>query len=508
MRIPLQSNEVWWGGCVNEGHLMPYGGRKFFERDLLGNNDNNQSAPFLVSNNGRYLWSDEPFKFTFHGNVLHILGGKPILRTAGTNLREGFLAASKKHFPPSQIHPPSIFFSAAQFNTWIELHYEQEQEAILRYATSILDAGYRPGILMIDDGWQTTYGDWTFHPRLFPAPAKLIQKLQKMGFKVMLWVCPYVTPDTNLFRLLRDKGYLIRTSDGKPAICEWWNGHSAALDLSNDEAASWFKGSLRKLSKEFGVDGFKFDGADFPHYRKEWIYKNARHSNAIAEAYARIGLSFPLNEFRSCWKMGGQPLAQRLCDKPHSWDNSGLARLIPGILAQGLIGHAFSCPDMVGGGEYQNFQANKSNLDQELFVRYAQCSALMPMMQFSAAPWRVLDAKHAALCLEASRLHESYSKMIVGYAKLAAKTGEPIIRSLEYVFPHQGYEKILHQFMMGDHLLVAPVLTKGAKTRKVTLPPGLWQDDTGVSHQGPAVIEVTTPLERLPHFLLQKSRAK
>jgi len=508
MRIPLQSNEVWWGGCVNDGSLMPYGGRKFFERDLLGHNDNNQAAPFLVSSKGRYLWSDDPFKFTIRANVLHILGGKPILRSGGNHLRAGFLSASKRHFPPSQTHPPSILFAAPQFNTWIELHYEQEQEAILRYASSILEAGYKPGVFMIDDGWQTAYGDWTFHPRLFPDPQKLIQKLQQMGFKVMLWVCPYVTPDTHLFRHLRDKGFLLRSGDGKPAICEWWNGHSAALDLSHDEAAIWFKGSLRKLSKDYGVDGFKFDGADFFHYRKDWIYKSARHPNAIAEAYARLGLSFPLNEFRACWKMGGQPLTQRLCDKLHSWGDNGLAHLIPGMLAQGIMGHPFSCPDMIGGGEYQSFHASSNHIDQELFVRYAQCSALMPMMQFSAAPWRVLDSKHAALCLEASRLHESFSKMIVGYVKQAAKTGEPIVRSMEYSFPHRGYERILDQFLLGDQLLVAPVLTKGAKSRKVTLPPGLWQDDTGTSHQGPTVIDVETPLERVPNFLMQKPRTK
>ncbi len=39
---------------------------------------------------------------------------------------------------------------------------------------------------------------------------------------------------------------------------------------------------------------------------------------------------------------------------------------------------------MIGGGEYLNFLENSSNLDEELFVRYAQCATLMPMMQFSA----------------------------------------------------------------------------------------------------------------------------
>jgi hypothetical protein len=46
--------------------------------------------------------------------------------------------------------------------------------------------------------------------------------------------------------------------------------------------------------------------------------------------------------------MGGQPLAQRLHDKPPLWGARGLLSLVPECIAQGLIGHPFVCPDMVG----------------------------------------------------------------------------------------------------------------------------------------------------------------
>ncbi|MCQ5090565.1 glycoside hydrolase, partial [Ruthenibacterium lactatiformans] len=95
--------------------------------------------------------------------------------------------------------------------------------------------------------------------------------------------------------------------------------------------------------------------------------------------------------------------------------------LIPNTLTQGMLGYAFSCPDMIGGGENANFTANSDKLDDELFVRYAQCAALMPMMQFSAAPWRELPPKAAELCVQAAKLHEQYTEDILALAKHAAQ---------------------------------------------------------------------------------------
>merc|ERR1712032_1683933 len=95
-------------------------------------------------------------------------------------------------------------------------------------------------------------------------------------------------------------------------------------------------------------------------------------------------------------------------------------------------------------------------LDQELFVRMAQTSALFPMMQFSLAPWKMLDAEHLKHCIVASKLRAQLATYIFELAIHASKTGEPIIRHMEYVFPGAGYERVMDQFMLGDDVLVAP----------------------------------------------------
>jgi len=122
------------------------------------------------------------------------------------------------------------------------------------------------------------------------------------------------------------------------------------------------------------------------------------------------------------------------------------------------------------------------------------------MMQFSAAPWRVLDKQHLSYCVEAAKLHSQMGETIAQLAEHAAKTGEPIMRHMAYVFPEGGYEQISDQFMLGDDILVAPVLKKGAVTRKIVFPEGKWLGDDGSEISGPCTVEVDAPLSRLPWY--------
>jgi alpha-glucosidase len=172
------------------------------------------------------------------------------------------------------------------------------------------------------------------------------------------------------------------------------------------------------------------------------------------------------------------------------------------MAAAGLLGHLFVCPDMIGGGFLNSFKPGVP-VDQELFVRSAQVHALSPMMQFSVAPWRVLDKEHLALVKAAVDLRQKFAPRILALARKCAKSGEPMLRSMEYAFPGNGYAAVKDQFVMGDFLIVAPQVEKEVESREVSLPAGRWLADDGETFTGPARITVKTPLSRLPHFVAQ-----
>ena len=132
---------------------------------------------------------------------------------------------------------------------------------------------------------------------------------------------------------------------------------------------------------------------------------------------------------------------------------------------------------MIGGGEYLNFQENSDRLDEELFVRHAEIACLLPVMQFSAAPWRVLKEENFERIKESVRTREMYRAYIEKVWHHAEETGEPIVRYMEYEFPGQGMERLNTQFMLGDRLLVAPICEKGKNSRYVDLPEGTWEKE-------------------------------
>lgn len=496
-QINLLDGEYWWGGIVHDGSNMPMGDSDF-GRDLAKEQFGNQTAPFLVSNKGRYLWSSGPFSYNFKNRVLIIESSiSDIVFSEGhQNMRNAYLDAARKYFPASGEIPDELMFTKPQFNCWIEMMYEPTGEKMIRYAETLIERDIPAGVIMIDDNWQDDYGVWDFHSGRFPKPNETIDRLHELGFKVMLWICNYVSPDSLTFRNLEQKGYLVKNTNGDTAIVHWWNGYSGMLDLTNPDAVKWFKGQLDHLVNEYGIDGFKFDAGDPEVYNDGFVTHKKVSGVEYCELWAKLGLDYKLNEYRACWKMQNQALAQRLCDKHHVWDRQrGVAALIPNGLMQGIIGYAYNCPDLIGGGDYLCFLDNP-DLDEELVVRYAQCAALFPMMQFSVSPWRVLDAVNLGYCIDAAKLHCEFGAEILELAKHSAKTGEPIIRHMEYVFPGCGYEKIDDQFMLGDDVLVAPVVTPKTYVRKVVFPAGTWQ---GVNEtvEGPCEKLCDSPIETL-----------
>lgn len=511
MIIKMLKDECWWGGTVGNATIQPFNETTKYHFDFRKDAPN-QTMPLFLSSCGRVIWSETPFYISFDlGNIE--IEGEASIETAGNTLKEAYLYASNKHFKFENKYIPEEFFKTAQYNTWMQFTYEPTEEKVLKYAHDIVDNGFIPGVLIIDEGWHGRYGLWEFDKYKFPHPKEMIDELHGLGFKVMLWVVPYVTPDGRDFDLSLwpevNKYYktqYLRNEEGKVALCEWWNGISAVLDMTKESDRVFLKQKLDKLQNEYGVDGFKFDGGAIDGFTERWLVNGKfpkEHSpHKLNEAWNEFGEMYAYSELKDSYKQGGKAIVSRLQDRHHSWDKDGINTLIPSGIVQGLIGYPYVCPDMIGGGAWADKDLGLVKFDEELFVRMGQCSALFPMMQFSWAPWEALSKDGLEILKEAANIHKSVADYIVELVNNAKLTGEPIVRSLEYNYPHKGYEKIMNQFMLGDKILVAPIIEKGITKQKIQLPMGKWQSkvDNKV-YEGDKIVEFEVDINTLNWFV-------
>ena len=213
MLVDMLPGEEWRGAATYFGAKMPFGRGSIVEIDLRAYNYSNQYSSLLLSNRGRVLWCDVQAKFSISNGVIAVEARKkPVLTQAGKTLRDAFLFASKTYFPPNGKTPDLLFFAAPQYNTWIELTYNQNEKDILAYAQSMLDNGCPPGVFMIDDTWQCDYGDWNFDGRRFSNPKGMVKKLHEMGlekvsFDEILKTAGSSVGRPHLTRHLMEKGY-------------------------------------------------------------------------------------------------------------------------------------------------------------------------------------------------------------------------------------------------------------------------------------------------------------
>jgi len=97
-------------------------------------------------------------------------------------------------------------------------------------------------------------------------------------------------------------------------------------------------------------------------------------------------------------------------------------------------------------------------------------------------------------------LHVSLFPYLYTYAQQATQTGLPIMRHplLEFPDDPQTYD-VEYEYLLEEKLLVAPVVTEGARTRSFYLPRGAWVDYwTGHIFEGRRTVQVEAPLDHIP----------
>lgn len=391
------------------------------------------------------------------------------------------------HFGRPRTVPPKTLWHTPIWTTWARFKTDISQPRVLEFAGEIISHAYPHGVMEIDDRWQTHYGDTSFDPARFPDPRAMVTELHSRGFSVTCWVMPFIQKEAESYPLALERSYLLRQEDGSPKPVRWWRGSGFLIDVREAVARQWFQNNLMLLQKETGVDGFKFDAG-------EALF--ASGSNEYTRSYVDLASQFPLSEVRCAWANQRAPILFRQWDKASTWGfDNGLKSVITGALAMGLGGYPFVLPDMVGGNAERG-----ENPDAELMVRWTQASALFPAIQFSLAPWDYgEECDH--LCREALKIREHCLDRIAAAMQGAVKTGDPVIRPMWWAAPEDERALICDdEYLVGDDLLVAPVVEPGQRTRDVYLPHGTWRERQTAKAfvDGPTVLSaVPAPLDTL-----------
>ena len=148
-RFSMLENEHWWGGTVASG-ACPLTASSEYHQDFLRDCDN-QTMPLFLSDKGRCIWSENPFKVDVENGVFLMEGEDITLEVLGSCLREAYQEAQRRYFPCDGKELPEAFFKTAQYNTWMEFTYYPTQQGVLDFAQGWLDHGYPPGIFIIDE---------------------------------------------------------------------------------------------------------------------------------------------------------------------------------------------------------------------------------------------------------------------------------------------------------------------------------------------------------------------
>ncbi len=394
--------------------------------------------------------------------------------------------------------PPRRFFEKPLWTTWAQFKNHISHEVVLDFAHKIVDYGFSCGTLGIDAMWQDVFGNTRFDSVKFPNPRQTTEALHQLGMHVTLWTIPFYTRESDPFKIAVEKGYAIKLADGSPYVGTWWDeGEIAFLDVSNPAAANWHLDNLQQTADESGIDGFKFDAGEGLFYnRSGLVWHNPVTPNRANQLYIEhASRRFPWSDVRSGWHSQSRSMLFRQWDKATLWGfDNGLASCITQAMTLNLLGYPYSFPDMIGGNKYGDEQAK--TLSAELLIRWTQAVAPMPIIQFSLAPWEQ-GKECAEICARYARLHE----------ELAARTygiKGPIVRPLWWIAPTDEQALVCaDEYLIGDDLLVAPVIQPEAENRDIYLPEGNWRSywNKNESYQGGQWLHhYPAPLEVLPLF--------
>ncbi len=374
------------------------------------------------------------------------------------------------------------------------------------------------GYCEIDAGEGMKRYTFTWNKDKFKDPADHFKKMTERGVTVSPNVKPGMLLSHPYKKEMEEKGMFVKASEeDKPAVGLWWGGMGNYIDFTRESVRQDWKQYLKENLLSYGVtsvwnDNCEYEGLVDKDARVSFEGKGATigqikpvMSNLMCQlTQEAVHEEFPnTRAFAVCRSghAGIQRYAQTWAgDNLTCWES--LKYNIATILGMGLSGVANQGCDI--GGFYGTAP------EEELLVRWVQNGIFQPRFSIHSTntdntvtePWMYSGTKH--LIREAIQFRYRLSPYMYALMARAAKTGAPIMEPLVYAF--QADRKCYNEgvdFMLGDSLLVANVVEKGATERQIYLPEGtiFYDYETREAYEGGQTITIPVTLESIPMFL-------
>ncbi|NWF60159.1 MAG: glycoside hydrolase family 31 protein [Fischerella sp.] len=386
-------------------------------------------------------------------------------------------------------------------------------------------------VIHLDVDYMFGYRVFTWNPRRFPDPQKLLGDLAADGFKVVTIVDPGVKfepqSDYSVYDEGLEKDYFIRKANGKVFHGYVWPGRAVFPDFLRPDVRQWW-GDLQHNLTDMGVAGiwndmnepamndrpfgdeggqkifFPTDAPSGPGDERTTYAETHNLYGMMMARASREGLEKLRERSRSfVLTRSGYAGVQRWSavwtgDNHSLWEY--LEMSLPMLCNLGLSGVAFVGADIGGFA---------SDATPELFARWMQAGMLYPFMRAHSMintkrhePWE-FGPQVEEICRQYIELRYRLLPYIYTLFWEATTTGAPIVRPLFYHYPNDSKTHELYdQVLLGSSLMAAPVYRPGVENRIVYLPEGTWYDWwTGERYEGSTHILAHAPIETMPMYI-------
>ena len=478
--------------------------------------------PMLLSSRNYAMLMDTDARATFelgavNSDVAHLSVWQPSLSLQiflGASARDalGQMIAwvGKPDSPPRTIYAP-----------WVDAIFGSA--SVRQVASALRTNGVSSSVIWTED-WRgggdgaTGYAlleNWRVDRTLYPDFEQLASDLHGEGFAFLVYHNTFIDSTADISAEANAAGYPIHDGSGGNYTFTGVKFNPATmLDLSSDAAVTWAK-SVMGEALTLGADGWMADFAEW--LPTDAVLASGEDAYVAHNAYARewakynhdlLGPHHGLYFMRSAW-LHSQPFAQVmwLGDQQTDWSvGDGFPSVVPIGLGLGLTGFPYIGSD-IGGYMSQGTVPTT----EELFYRWTTLGALSPVMRTHHGrsarmnfQWQH-DAQSIAHFRRWTRFHMQLAAYLEGMQKSFERDGLPLFRMIALDFPADDFAwTTVDEYLLGDRILVAPVLTQGATDRMVTLPTGNWLPLLGGA-VATGTVDAPAPTTEIPAFVPEGS---